>query len=183
MRRIRLALPIALLLLAGCGGEMAEAPPPDLGPPPPKEAAAAPVPRGHLARTDVDRVLTEVGPAWVFRRVLHREVLQKGKFVGWQLTGLPEEWRDIDLQPGDVVTRVNDLALETPDHAWEVWKSVAKLKAIKVHLIRAGQARILTIPIDGEPDAKVAQRLEQGAPRAPAQRGVVQIGGHEEEVY
>ena len=85
------------------------------------QAKAAPsVPAGHVLRPEVDRVLVQQGPSWLFRRVMREETFGKdGRFAGWRITGLPEEWRSIDLRPGDVVTRVNGKSLETPDDAWD----------------------------------------------------------------
>jgi hypothetical protein len=184
--RAALAAPLALALL-GCGGEAAAPPanaPPS--PPPPAAAQAAPAaPPGHLARREVERVLTRLGPPWLLRRVMREEVLDRaGKFAGWRITGLPEEWSDIDLRPGDVVKRVNSLPLETPDEAWEAWKSVARARELRVSLERDGAGRELVLPIDGEPSAEVIQALNNPAPPprpTPAaqrpQRGVVRIGG------
>jgi len=181
---------------SGCGSSDAGAPPvkspaqatqdlPKAPPPPPAPAA----PPGHVARATVDRVLTQYGPPWLLRRVMYEEVFDaKGKFAGWRLTGVPEEWSDIDLQPGDVVKRVNGQPLETPDQVWEAWKATAKERAIRVSLERDGAAKELVIPIDGEPSPETAQKLEadtgprpQPERKGPAQRGVIRIGGDEPE--
>jgi hypothetical protein len=168
-------------------------PPPEPPPKPPAVAPALPaVPPGHLARVEVDRVLTTQGPPWVLRRVISEEVLRKdGKFAGWRLVGLPEEWKDIDLKPGDVVTGVNGLPLETPDQAWEAWKSVASAAQLKITLMRDGAARQLILPIDGPPSADTARALgrDPGPQRAsaPRERSGKQLGGGpaegDEEVY
>jgi hypothetical protein len=150
------------------------------------QAKAAPAaPPGHVLRPEVDRVLVQQGPPWLLRRVMREEVFGKdGRFAGWRITGLPEEWRPIDLRPGDVVTRVNGKTLETPEEAWEAWKSVASAREIKLALLRDGAPRDLVIPIDGDPSADAVRALDQDAPppgRAAAKppRGVVQIGGSE----
>nr|AYM54426.1 hypothetical protein [Phaselicystis flava] len=179
-----LAPSLALAVVgAGCAGEtqvQVAAPAPAAKPAAAKPAAAAP---GRVTRAEVDRVLTQMGPAWIFRRVLREETFDKeGRFAGWRLTGLPQEWIGIDLKPGDVVTKVNGSALETPDQAWEAWKSVAKLKEIRIQLERGGKAQEVVIPIDGEPSAETARMMERDAPppRAPQPagkpRGVVHIG-------
>ncbi len=189
-----LALPVLLAGLAACARPQPANEPlndPALAA---KMAAAAKGPKappGHLLRDEVDQVLTQIGPAWVFRRVMREEVIKKdGKFAGWRVTGLPEEWTGIDLRPGDVVTRINGLALETPDAAWDAWKSVAKYPALKVSITRDGTNRELTIPIDGSPSAKTVERLEHpqaARAEAPEKKGVT-IGGSgsdgaDEETY
>ena len=145
-------------------------------------AAAAP---GHVLRPEVDRVLVQQGPPWLLRRVMREETFAKdGRFAGWRITGLPEEWRSIDLRPGDVVSRVNGKTLETPEEAWDAWKSVAGAKEIKLAIVRDGAPRDLVIPIDGDPTADAVRALENDTPpsnrpAAKAPRGVVQIGGSE----
>src|SRR5262249_43518154 len=122
----RLLAALACLTLGACSGQ----PPPKPAKAPAAKAAPAPAvtkpPPGHIARANLERALAE-GPPWLLRRVMREEALGKnGKFLGWRLTGLPEEWSDIDLKPGDIVSRVNDKALETPDDAWDAWKSSAR---------------------------------------------------------
>ena len=128
-------------------------------------------------------MLTTQGPPWVLRRVISEEVLRHdGKFAGWRLVGLPEEWRGVDLKPGDVVSRVNGLPLETPDQFWEAWKSVAKATEVRIDLSRDGVARQVILPIDGAPSAETLRAIERdpGPQRAaapgPASRSVV-LGG------
>jgi hypothetical protein len=162
------------------------------GSPPPPSAPAAPLPKaegpsrpvvppGHLARADVDRILTTQGPPWVLRRVLPEEVMAaNGKFSGWRLVGLPEEWKEIDLRPGDIVTRVNGLPIETPDQFWEAWKSVAAATELKINLMRDGAARQLVLPIDGAPSPETAKALTQPGPQraaGPPERRFKAIGG------
>jgi len=143
------AATIALsLALAACGGAQ----------PAPRPSASAsvkpaPAPRaapGHLARGDVDRVLA-FGPPWLLRRVQMEDVARDGKFVGWRLIALPEEWKSLDLKPGDVVTKVNGVVVEKPDDLWTVWTALAKASELKVSYERDGAPRELTLPIDGAP--------------------------------
>jgi S1-C subfamily serine protease len=186
-----LAPALALVLSTGACAST-EAPPPKQPARPPVAAAVAPAPPAapppsapsRLARADVDRVLTTQGPPWVLRRIVSEEVMKSdGKFAGWRLVGLPDEWRGIDLRPGDVVTRVNGLPLETPDQAWDAWKSVAKAPELKISLVRDGAPRELTLPIDGAPAGETTSALgrDPGPQRAaappPASRSSIQIGG------
>ena len=185
---LRTTLAFALALPLGCADAAApRATTPDAA----KGAAKAepprpPVPPGHVARQDVDLALTRLGLPWLFRRVMREGAFDKaGKFAGWRLTGLPEEWSSFDLRPGDVVKRVNGMPLETPDNAWEAWKSMAKARELRVSLERDGAARELVLPIDGEPSAEVFEALSRGTPppRAPERnpRSVIRIGGDDGE--
>ena len=163
-----------------------EAPPPSAPNAPAKPAAgasAASSAPGRLQRAEVDQVLVQQGPPWVLRRVLSEEVMGRdGKFAGWRLVGLPEEWRALDLRPGDIVMRVNGLPIETPGQAFDAWRSVAKHPAIKITLTRDGARREIAIPIDGAPSADTLKLFDRGVPAqraaAPSPRsGSVQIGG------
>ena len=187
-----LSLAVSLAFMAALGG-CSEGPAASVAPAkspaaaPAAQAKAAPqAPPGHVLRPEVDRVLVQQGPPWILRRVMREETFGKdGRFAGWRITGLPEEWRAIDLRPGDVVARVNGKTLETPEEAWDAWKSVAGATEIKLALVRDGAPRDLVIPIDGDPTAAVIRALEQDAPPAahptakPQPKGVVQIGGSE----
>jgi hypothetical protein len=178
-----LVLACSLALGLGSAGCASSAAPLQLEP-----AAAAPpaVPPGHLSRVDVDRVLVTQGPPWVLSRVISEEVLGKdGKFVGWRLLGVPEEWSGVDVKPGDVVMRVNGLPVETPDQAWDAWKSVARSADLKLAVMRDGAARQVSLPIDGAPSAETAKALERdpGAlrPEAPERRSIP-LGGSSADV-
>jgi len=187
-------LPVLALALAACQ----EAVPPRPAAAPAKPAPAAPVapatPPGHLSRAEVDQVLVQQGPGWIFRRVILEEVLGRdGRFVGWRVVGLPEEWRGVDVRPGDIVNRVNGLPIEREYHAWDVWVSVAKLPQLKIALTRDGVPRDVVIPIDGAPvpeTLKLLNRDGSSAPRASAppqpKGGSKQLGNtaaSDEEAY
>jgi S1-C subfamily serine protease len=134
---------------------------------------------GHIERGEVDRVLVERGPAWIFRRVrLEEVILPDGKFSGWRITALPEEWGAIDVQPGDIVSKVNGLPVETHDDAWEIWKSVASSPVITLALVRDGKAREARIPIDGPVIADTRKALERG----PSSRPPPPVGPSEESI-
>ncbi len=183
-RRPLLAASLVLAIgSAACSA--AKTPPPVAAAQPAAARVALPppgAPPGHLVRADVDRVLVTQGPPWVLRRVMSEEVLRSdGKFAGWRLIGLPEEWRDIDLKPGDVVTRVNGLPLETPDEAWEAWKSVGRATELKITLTRDGAARQAVVPIDGAPTDDTTKALGRDPgpqrPTGPAQGRSIPLGG------
>ena len=184
----RLAAGALALALAACHKAAPPAAPPPAVKAPAAVTAAPEAPDGKLRRAEVDQVLLQQGPAWVLRRVISEEVMGRdGKFTGWRMVGLPEEWRGIDLKPGDVVMRVNGMPIERPEQAFEAWKSVARLPAIKLTMLRDGAPREVTIPIEGAPSAETQKQIERGVPGpraaapAPAQppprRQSVQLGG------
>jgi len=180
---------VLALASTACASRVA---PPPLAPAVPPRLAAVPVPPppptvppGHLPRVEVDRILTTQGPVWVLRQIIVDPVLRRdGKFTGWRVVGLPEEWSRIDVKPGDVITRVNSLSVEKPENFWDVWASVARSPEVKIELTRDGAARQVVIPIDGAPSAETARALEHapGPPPAvidgpPAAQRSIQLGG------
>ncbi|MFT3764872.1 MAG: serine protease [Minicystis sp.] len=180
------AASVLALALAACQEAAPPKAPASPAKPAPAASATPAAAAGRLKRPEVDQVLVQNGPPWVLRRILSEEVLSKdGKFMGWRLVGLPEEWRGIDLKPGDIVMRINGLPLETPDQAWEAWKSVAKTPDLRITVMRDGAAREVVLPIDGALSAETLKLLDRGAPpqRAaapagpPPRKGSVQIGG------
>lgn len=166
-----------LVALAACGAAPEE---PQAARPIAKASAAQAkaIAPGHVARADVERVL-RVGPSWVFRRVLNEPIVREdGALVGWRIIGLPENWSAIDLKPGDIVTRVNGVAIVKPDDAWTAWKATASARELRIDISRDGQVRTVVVPIDGDPSPDVVAALssDQPPPRNPNQpKGTVVI--------
>lgn len=129
--------------------------------------AAVNVAPGHLARGDVERVLRQ-GPPWLLRRILPEEVIREGKFVGWRMLSVPEDWK-IDLKNGDIVTRVNGLTIERPDDLWSAWMQMQSAVELRVAIEREGKARELVMPIDGASSAAgtLDKQLETEPPPPP----------------
>lgn len=139
-----------LLLVAACGGEegMPHAAFPKGGdpapaPPPP----AKPFVVKELKRSDV-RDAIQRGPGYFLQNVALDEnvVMVNGKFHGWVLRGINELWI-IDLNPGDVITKVNGVVPEQPDDAVTALQSLEKAKSLKVEYERNGKPRTLELPI------------------------------------
>jgi hypothetical protein len=152
---------------AGCG---AATPPPDKSTAPPSAAAAAPavpaLPPGQLARGQVENVLVQ-GPPWLLRRVPIEEVIRAGAFIGWKVLALPDSWSNIEIKPGDVITKVNGATLERPDDLFEVWKGLVTAKEIRIDYEREGAPRQLVLQIVGDPSKEVVAAFEKGGPPPP----------------
>lgn len=173
-RSTSIALAFALPLLAAAAAGCAETPP--IVNTPKKAgtqgqaapAAAGPVvPPGHLARGEVEGVLKK-GPPWLLRRVTIEEVIREGKFVGWRVLSLslPDGWR-VDLKPGDVVMKVNGLALERPDDLWAAWLQLHSAIELKVACEREGKPFEIAMPIDGPSTAAGALAQMETEPPPP----------------
>jgi hypothetical protein len=159
----RIALAFALALgLGGCGGtqEAADTPKPRASADP---GGAGDIPAGSVDRRLLEAILRE-GPPWVLERVPIEEVLDQGKFKGWRLQDFPAEWSHVELQPGDVVTALNGMPLETPDELWAAWATMGNLSEIKVSFVREGEAKELKVPIWGKADPTMAAQLASGKP-------------------
>lgn len=112
---------------------------------------AAPVTQeGTLQRADVERVV-DAGLGRFLSHVAIEANLSAGRFTGWSIVGLQpaEAWRGIDLRPGDVVTRVNGMAIEREMEAFEAFQAVRQAPVLEVSYLRQGQQRTLRYTIIG----------------------------------
>ena len=151
--------------LGGCGGaqEGAEAP----KPPATAKPESGDVPAGSVDRRLLEAILVE-GPPWLLERVPIEEVMDQGKFKGWRLQDFPVEWSHVELQPGDVITALNGMPLETPDELWAAWATMGSSSDIKVSFVREGEAKELKVPIWGKADPTLATKLSSAkAPLPP----------------
>lgn len=132
--------------VAACGGE---------APPPPKAAAAPAPPKaprkpGTVSRKDLRTAIADGPGAFLAHVELEDQpAFKDGRFYGFRIAKLvpASYWSGIDLQPGDVVAKVNGLPLEKPDHAIAIMKVLDKAKEIRVEVERAGALREVVIPI------------------------------------
>ena len=138
---------ILLGLVAGCGADPvvpAATPKPALVAP----VAAAPVaprpPKGALFRSDVNALIDRGFPDFL-QRVDVEPRLVEGQFRGWSIVNLnPKDfWSDVDLKPGDIVTRVNDLPIERETEAFDAFESLKQSDGLRVAFQRDSQNRVL----------------------------------------
>lgn len=133
--------------------------------PPPEPAllgklpSSAPQPRpgtaiavATLQRAEVERVV-DAGLGRFLAHVALEPRLSGGKFSGWSIVALrpPELWQGIDLQPGDVVTRVNGLSIEREVEAYDAFQAVRQAPSLEVSYLRQNQPRTLRFTIVGAP--------------------------------
>jgi hypothetical protein len=156
-----------VLVLGACGGATPE-------PEAPKRPRPAPEakPEGEVV---IDRAALEVvlrqGPPWVLERVPIEPELEGEKFIGWRVRELPREWERVDLVPGDVITSVNGMPVETPDQLWEAWTTLTVASELRIAYVREGEAKELSIPIWGKPSAGLQKTLGARPEPTPATIG------------
>ena len=142
---------VLLGLLIGCGA--ASEPPVET----PKAVAKAPIaqkparprpPQGALYRDDVNALIDRGFPEFL-QRVEVEPRLVDGQFRGWSIVNLnPSDfWSGVDLKPGDIVTRVNDLPIERETEAFDAFESLKRSDALRVAFQRDGQSRVLEYKI------------------------------------
>lgn len=134
-------------------------PPPDslVKQPSATNVAAAPRPGTAIAittlqRADVERVV-DAGLGRFLAHVSLEPRLSAGRFTGWSIVSLepPELWHGIDLQTGDVVTRVNGMSIEREMEAFDAFQAVRQAPALEVSYLRQNQPRTLRLTIVGAP--------------------------------
>lgn len=157
MRRLRpssVPLLLTVLTLAACGGE----PLPEPRSRAPADGSELDLPKGSLSRADVIAVV-DAGLGRFLQRVRVEPSLEEGRFVGFRVLELvpPGFWAQTDLEPGDVVTHVNETPIENPERAHAVFESLREAQVLKVRVLREGQERFLTFRIVGaKPKSKAA---------------------------
>ena len=135
-------------LLVGCGSAPAAPPVTPKAAAKPTVVAQAPAaprpPQGALFREDVNAVI-DSGFAQFLQRVEVEPRLVEGQFRGWSIVNLsPRDfWTGVDLKPGDIVTRVNDLPIERETEAFDVFESLKQAGTLRVSFQRDGQSRLL----------------------------------------
>jgi S1-C subfamily serine protease len=135
--------------VAACGADPVA---PPAAPTPIAKIAAVPAaprpPKGALFRSDVNALIDQGFPQFL-QRVDVEPRLVDGQFRGWSIVDLsPSDfWRDVDLKPGDIVTRVNDLPIERETEAFDAFESLKQSDALRVAFQRDGQNRLLEYKI------------------------------------
>jgi type II secretory pathway component PulC len=138
---------VLLTMLVGCGAAPAQPPaaPKVAAKPAQRAKAEAPrPPKGALFREDVNAVIDSGFPQFL-QRIEVEPRLVDGQFRGWSIVNLsPRDfWTGVDLKPGDIVTRVNDLPIERETEAFDVFESLKEADTLRVSFQRDGQSRLL----------------------------------------
>jgi hypothetical protein len=117
-----------------------------------------------FARADVERVV-DAGLGRFLGHVALEPRLSAGKFTGWSIVALqpPELWQGIDLQAGDIVTRVNGMPIEREMEAFDAFQAVRQASTLEVSYLRQNQPRTLRFTIVGPPSPAL--------PKAPSAAG------------
>ncbi|MEO6599816.1 MAG: serine protease [Polyangiaceae bacterium] len=138
------------LLAVGCGADPL---PPAAAPRVVAKASvarpAAPrPPQGALFRDDVNALIDQGFPQFL-QRVEVEPRLVEGQFRGWTIVNLsPSDfWSNVDLRPGDIVTRVNDLPIERETEAFDAFESLKGATDLRVTFQRDGKSRLLEYKI------------------------------------
>ncbi len=140
---------VLLGLLVGCGAD--PVPPPAA----PKVALKAPAPpaaprppKGALFREDVNALIDQGFPQFL-QRIEVEPRLVEGQFRGWTIVNLNPTgfWSSVDLKPGDIVTRVNDLPIERETEAYDAFESLKAAPDLRVAFQRDGEPRLLEYKI------------------------------------
>jgi hypothetical protein len=121
-----------------------------------------------LWREDVDAVVN-AGLGRFLQFVTVEARLDGDQFVGWKIVDLrpAETWEDVDLHPGDVVTRINGKPLEREGDAYAAFVSLKRAARLSVTYLRGDEPRELVWRIVEKPGARQPRppRSGRGADR------------------
>ena len=155
------ALWIACSLLGGPSLSACASPPPPVeatepvdpfGRPRLPRAASPPAGPTSLDRADVDAFLAQ-GPGWFVRHVAMEPAHLGDQFVGHRIVSFfesDERFATVDLRPGDVVVRVNDMRIGKPEQFMKAWEDMKVARKLVVEYVRGGSVRVLTWDIIDE---------------------------------
>jgi hypothetical protein len=168
----------ALSVISGCASSQYPSideplPPPEsgaiakLGGPPAPSAPKGGPSSTALQRAEVERVV-DAGLGKFLSHVTLEPRLSAGKFTGWSIVALepPDLWRGVDLRPGDVVTKINGMAIERETEAFDAFQAVRQAPALEVSYLRGTQPRSLRFEIIGAPSPALPKAPP--APKSPA---------------
>lgn len=137
---------ILVLLATACGGAK---PPPQAASTTAsaKEPAAVPKPVTALKRSAVKETIAQGLGAFLQNVTVDDwPVMHAGKFHGFKLRAINADW-NVDLKPGDIVTRINGIVPERPEEADAALRSLEEAPALKVEFERDGKEKSLELPI------------------------------------
>ncbi len=164
-------LTAVLTVLTGCASGQYPSLDEPMPPPDPGRSAPAPAqppkPITSLQRADVERVV-DAGLGRFLSHVTLEPRLSAGRFAGWSIVALepPELWRGVDLKPGDVVLKINGMAIEREMEAFDAFQAVRQAPALEVSYLRQDQPRRLRLEIVGAPSPALPKAPP--APKSPA---------------
>ncbi len=109
------------------------------------QSQADPTAPGTISRAELKSVL-DASPGYFLQHVQTEPRFDRGRFHGWRVVSFfPGDKRfvGIELQAGDVVTRVNGRPIEQPDEFMAVWSELRSSHELVVDVERAGAPRTL----------------------------------------
>lgn len=114
----------------------------------------APRPPGTLYRDEVVATVDQ-GLGSFLQRVEVEPALVDGNFVGHRITRLASTdfWQGVDLQPGDVVTRINGMPIERDIDAYNAFMALKQAKELRVSYFRDDVLHELVYAIVDRPKA------------------------------
>lgn len=147
-----LAVSFGSLASVACGGETPPAKSAESAAPTPEAAptttAAAVPPKTTSLRRSAVKAGIARGLGYFLQNVTVEDypVMHGNKFYGFKVKAISAEL-GVDIQPGDVVTRVNGMSIEHPEDADAAMRTLEKASALKVDFERDGKPRTLSLPI------------------------------------
>lgn len=100
---------------------------------------------GVIPRAALSQVL-DASPGYFLQHVQTEPRFAAGHFRGWRVVSFfpgDNRFAGVDLQAGDVVTRINGKPIEQPDQFMAVWTELRSSSSLVVDLERNGAPRTL----------------------------------------
>ncbi len=120
-----------------------------VGPSPARASCSALNGARTLKRSALLRVLDDGLGTWLGAVDVEPKIV-RGRFEGWRVRSLHAGescWAEVDLRPGDVVSRVNHRSIEKPEQAHAVWSALRHAREISVDFVRGAEGHTLRFAI------------------------------------
>lgn len=108
----------------------------------PRRASTQPREPGVIRRGELQRFM-EFGPSVVWEHVDTEPQHESGRFQGFMIVDLSRGAHEVlspEVRVGDVITHINLVRLERPDHYMEIWEELPRAEEIRIDFLRDGEA-------------------------------------------
>ncbi len=92
--------------------------------------------------------IVDAGLGRLFQQLKVSASLDKGRFVGFQITSIHPRWTASTLQTGDVVVALNGMPVERPEQAMAAFERLRQADTLEVSLLRGGAPMTLRFRIE-----------------------------------
>ncbi len=102
----------------------------------------------NISRKDIERYTK--APESIWKDISIKELKDKNKIIGFKVTGINpnSKFAYLGLKKGDIIIKVNNVALTSYKVAIDIYKNIDKLESVQIVVIREKQEKELVYEIN-----------------------------------